>query len=176
MAQVYYPKKTSAKYLDGAVAGLLGGGITAIVATVADVLTPDQSWWTSLSIVGSIFTGATNFNTDSPDWTSWLIGLVLTLVAFALFGMGLVGYLPLFRRFSVHPILGGLLYGLLLWVFVDLIFLNPLTSGRLNMIVLLVADLIACAGMAWWLSWAHRGQPGRATAATDAVVDEDKTA
>jgi len=172
MAQVYYPKKTYEKYLNGAVAGLLGGAIVAVVATIADILIPDQSWWTSLSIVGSIFTGATNFNTASPDWTSWLIGLVSTLLAFVLFGMGLVGYLPLFRRFSVHPILGGLVYGLLLWVFVDLIFLNPLTGGKLNMIVLLVADLIAGAAMAWWLSWSTRAQPGSTTVASD----EDKIA
>jgi len=172
MAHVYYPKKTYEKYLNGALAGLFGGVVTAVVATVADILTPNQSWWTSLSIIGSIFTGATNFNTDSPDWMSWLIGLALTLVAFALFGMGLVGYLPLFRRFSVHPILGGLVYGLLLWVFVDLIFLNPLTGGKLNMIALLVADLIAGAAMAWWLARVTKGQPGSTTAASD----KDKTA
>jgi hypothetical protein len=169
MAQVYYPKKTSAKYLDGAVAGLLGGGVTAVVATVADALTPDRSWWTSLSVLGSIFTGASNFNTTSTDWASWLLGLALTLAAFALFGMGLVGYMPLFRRFNINPLLGGALYGLLLWVAVDLIFLNPLTSGRLNLIVLLVADLLAGAAMTWWLTWVNKPEPGSTTAPTDGV-------
>jgi uncharacterized membrane protein YagU involved in acid resistance len=171
MAQVYYPKKTSAKYLDGAVAGLLGGGVTAVVATVADALTPDRSWWTSLSILGSIFTGASNFNTDSPDWGSWIIGLLLTLVAFALFGLGLVGYIPLFRRFNINSLLGGALYGLLLWVAVDLIFLNPLTSGRLSMIALLVANLLAGAAMAWWLTWANKVQPGSSTVTVDEAHD-----
>jgi hypothetical protein len=156
--------------MDGAVAGLLGGAITAVVGTLGDVLTPDRSWWTSLSVIGSIFTGASNFNTASTDWGSWIIGLAITLVAFALFGMGLVSYLPLFRRFNLHPVLGGLLYGLLLWVFVDLIFLNPLTSGRLNMIVLLVADLLAGAVMAWWLAWVNKPKPG----STTAVVDEGR--
>lgn len=161
MAQVYYPKKTTEKYVDGAIAGLLGGGIAVVVATIADIITPNQSWWTSLSIIGSIFTGATNFNTATPDWGSWLIGLVSTLIVFVLLGMGLVAYLPLFRRFRVHPILGGLAYGLLVWVFLDLLFLNGLTSGKLNLVVLLITDLIAGAAMAWWLSWAHRGQPGK---------------
>src|SRR5437868_3776947 len=136
MAQIYYPKKTSTKYLEGAVAGILGGVAGALVMTVGDALIPERSWWTSLGVVGAIFTGASNFNTASPDWGSWIVGLVLTLAAYALFGMGLVGYLPLFRIFKLNPILGGILYGLLLWVLVDLIFLNPLTSGRLNMIVL----------------------------------------
>jgi len=153
MAQVYYPKKTSTRYIEGAGVGLAGGVVTAIVATLGDVIIPDRSWWTSLSVVGGIITGATNFNTGSTDWGSWILGLVLNLVAFALFGMGLVGYLPLFRAFKVNPLLGGLLYGLLLWIAVDLIFLNLLTSGRLNMIVLLVADLIAGAVMAWLLVW-----------------------
>jgi hypothetical protein len=153
MAQVYYPKKTSTRYIEGAGAGLAGGVVTAVIGTLGDVIIPDRSWWTSLSVVGGIFTGATNFNTGTTDWGSWILGLVLTLVAFALFGMGLVGYLPLFRNFKVNPLLGGLLYGLLLWVAVDLIFLNLLTSGRLNMIVLLVADLVAGAVMAWLLVW-----------------------
>jgi len=142
--------------MEGAVAGLLGGVVISFIGTVGDTLIPERSWWTSLSVVGAIFTGASNFNTASPDWASWVIGLILTLVAFVLFGMGLVGYLPLFRAFRVHPVLGGLLYGLLLWVLVDVIFLNPLTSGRLNLIVLLVADLLAGAAMARWLAWANK--------------------
>jgi len=160
MARVYHPKSTAAKYLDGAVAGLLGGVITAVIVTLGDIVIPDRSWWSSLSAVGGIFTGATNFNTASTDWSSWLIGLLLTLVAFVLFGMGLVGYLPLFRILKLDALIGGLIYGVLLWVVVDLIFLNPLTSGRINLIVLLVADLIAGAAMAWWLVRAVRPAPG----------------
>ncbi len=102
MAQVYYPKKTSTRYVEGVSAGLVGGVVTAIIGTLGDLIIPDRSWWTSLSVVGGIFTGATNFNTGTTNWGS---------------------------------------------------FLNLLTSRRLNMIVLLVADLIAGAAMAWLLVW-----------------------
>ena len=151
MAQIYYPKKTYVKYGEGALAGLLGGVVTAVVVTLGDVIIPDRSWWTSLSATGGIFTGATNFNTGATDWGSWLLGLVLTLVAFAIFGMGLVGYLPLFRAFNLNPLLAGAAYGLFLWIVIDLLFLNGLTSGRLNLIVLLVADVLAGAAMTWLL-------------------------
>jgi hypothetical protein len=156
MAQIYYPKSTSTKYLEGAVAGLAGGVVASIVVTLADALIPDRSWWTTLATVGGILTGATDFNTASPDWGSWLIGLALTLIAFALFGMGFVGYLPLIRNFNLNIFLAGVLYGLLLWIVIDLLILNLLTSGRLNLIILLVADLLAGMTMAWWIQWVNR--------------------
>jgi hypothetical protein len=153
MAQVYYPKSTSTKYLEGAVAGLAGGVVVAIVVTLADAIIPDRSWWTSLAALGGILTGATNFNTAGTDWGSWIIGLAITLIAFALFGMGFVGYLPLIRTYKFNIFLAGALYGLLLWIVIDVLILNLLTSGRLNLIVLLVADLLAGMAMAWWLQW-----------------------
>lgn len=152
MAQVYHPKKMSAKLLDGAVAGILGGLVATIVTVLADMLTPNRSWWTSISVIGSIFTGVKDFNTASPDMGSLLIGLILGLLIFAILGMGLPSYLPIFRRFNIHPVLGGALYGLLIWLFLDLLFLNGLTSGRLSMLWLLPADLLAGAAMGWWLS------------------------
>ena len=152
MAQVYYPKKTSTKMVEGATAGLIGGVVATIVTVLADALTPDRSWWTSISVVGSIFTGEKNFNTASPDMASLLIGLVLSLIAYALLGMGLPSYLPLFRRFNIHPALGGAIYGLLIWLAVDVLFLNGLTSGRLSLLWLLPADLLAGASMGWWLT------------------------
>ncbi|HKP52458.1 MAG TPA: hypothetical protein VJ183_07380 [Chloroflexia bacterium] len=151
MAQIYYPKKTSAKLLEGAVAGLIGGVVATVVMVLSDFLTPERSWWSSASVVGSIFTGVQNFNTASPDMASLLLGLVLTLLIFALLGMGLPSYMPIFRRFNLHPALGGALYGLLIWLFVDVLFLNALTSGRLSMLWLLPANLLAGATMGWWL-------------------------
>ncbi len=151
MAQVYHPKKTSAKLLDGAVAGLVGGLVATIVIVLSDVLTPNRSWWNSVSVVGSILTGGKDFNTASPDMASLLVGLILSLVIFAILGMGLPSYLPIFRRFKIHPVLGGALYGLLIWLFLDVLFLNGLTSGRLSMLWLLPADLLAGAAMGWWL-------------------------
>jgi uncharacterized membrane protein YagU involved in acid resistance len=162
MAQVYYPKKTSTKMLEGATAGLIGGVVATLVSVLSDVLTPDRSWWTSISVVGSIFTGEKNFNTASPDMASLLLGLVLSLAAYALIGLGLPSYLPIFRRFKIHLVLGGALYGLLIWLAVDVLFLNGLTSGRLSMLWLLPANLLAGAAMGWWLS--RSTSSGRPTA------------
>jgi len=152
MAQVYYPKKSSQKLLEGAVAGLLGGVAALLVAVLSDVLTPNQSWWSSISQVGGIFTGKRDFNTAAPDMGSLLLGLVISLVVWAFMGMGLPSYLPIFRRFNIHPALGGALYGLLIWLFLDVLFLNGLVGGRLSLLWLLVADLIGGAVMGWWLS------------------------
>jgi hypothetical protein len=160
MARVYYPKKTSTKLLEGATAGLLGGAAVFVVMVLADLLTPNRSWWTSAGVVGSLFTGVTNLNTRVPDMSPFLIGVLLTIAGFALFGIGLVYYMPLFRRFNINPILGGAIYGLILWVAIDLLILNPITGGRLNLVTLLVADLIAGAAMGWWLS---RPQDTRST-------------
>jgi len=88
MAQVYYPKKTSQKFLEGAIAGLLGGVAALLVAVLSDVLTPNQSWWTSISVVGGILTGVKDFNTASPDMGSLLLGLVLSLVVWAIMAFG----------------------------------------------------------------------------------------
>ena len=151
MAKVYHPKKTSAKLLDGAIAGLFGGVLALVVMVISDWLTPARSWWTSTSVIGSIFTGVRDFNTASPDMASLLIGLVLSLLIFALVGMGLPSYMPIFRKFKLHPALGGAIYGLLIWLFVDVLFLNGLTSGRLSMLWLLPANLLAGAAMGWWL-------------------------
>lgn len=137
--------------MEGAIAGLLGGAVLIAVMLVADALTSGRSWWTSTSLVGSLITGVKDFNTVSPDIGSLLIGILLTLVAFALFGMGFVGYVPLLRRFKINSLIAGAIYGLLLWLAVDVIFLNPLLGGRLDLIWLLVADILAGVVIAWWL-------------------------
>src|SRR5688500_5110729 len=151
MAKVYYPKSKASKYLDGAVAGLVGGAVFIFVLALTDFLTPERSWWFSNSVIGSIFTGVQDFNTASPDMPSLLLGILLSLAGFALFGLGLPSYMPLFRHFKIPPALGGALYGLLLWLLVDLLVLNGLTGGRLNIWWLLLANLAAGAAMGWWL-------------------------
>jgi hypothetical protein len=151
MAQVYYPKKTPTKMMEGAVAGLFGAVAYSLVLLIADLLIADRSWWTSPSVIGGIITGNDNFNTAAPDVGSLLLGLLLTFAAFTLIGVGLINYMLLFRRFKVHPVLGGALYGLFIWVAVHLLFLNALTGGKLNLIALLVADVLAGAVMGWWL-------------------------
>ena len=129
----------------------MGGAVAILVGALADFLTPNRSWWFSNSVIGSIITGVQDFNTASPHMTSLLLGIFLTLLGFTLFGLGLPSYMPLFRHFKIHPIIGGALYGLLLWLFVDVFFLNGLTGGRLNLWVLLLANLAGGAAMGWWL-------------------------
>ena len=154
MAQIYYPKKTSTKLAEGATAGLLGGLVAVVLMAIIDVLTPERSWWSTSSLYGSIFTGAREFNTASPDFASLIIGALLVLAVFALAGMGFVNYLVLFRRFKIPAWLGGALYGALLNVSF-LILMNawwPDVVKRQNNIALLIADAIGGAVIGWWMS------------------------
>jgi hypothetical protein len=153
MAQIYYPKKTSTKLAEGAVAGLLGGAVTLPVLAVADAAIPERSWWSSISLFGAIFTGVRDFNTSSPDIASLIIGVVLVLALFALAGMGFVNYLVLFRRFKVPAWLGGVLYGVLLGGSI-LILLNAWWSDilrQLNVLVILAIFAIGGAVIGTWL-------------------------
>jgi hypothetical protein len=154
MAQIYYPKKTSTKLAEGAIAGLLGGAATLPIMAIADVFTPQRSWWSSVSLFGAIFTGLRQFNTASPDLASLVIGVLLVLVVFALSGMGFVNYIPLFRRFKIPAWLGGVLYGVLIGGSF-LIFLNAWWSDivrQQNTIAILIASAVGGAVIAWWLS------------------------
>ena len=153
MAQIYYPKKTSTKLAEGAVAGLLGGAASLPVMAVADVLTPQRSWWSTISLFGGIFTGSRDFNTASPDLAALAIGVLLVLAVFALGGLGFVNYLVLFRRFKVPAWLGGALYGVLLGGSF-LILLNAWWSDivrQQNVLAILIASAIGGAVIGWWL-------------------------
>jgi hypothetical protein len=171
MAKVYYPKSKASKYIDGAIAGLVGGAVAIFVGALADFLTPNRSWWFSNSVIGSIFTGVQDFNTASPDMPSLLLGVTLSLLAFVLFGLGLPSYMPLFKHFKIHPALGGALYGLLLWLLVDVLVLNGITGGRLNLIVLLLANLAGGAAMGWWLQRAST-RPARVPQTSNTGITE----
>jgi hypothetical protein len=152
MAKVYYPKTATAKLMDGVQAGLAGGVVFLLVMLLTDVLTPARSWWNAISTIGSIITGVQNFNTASPDFGSLLLGMLLTLVAFALFGMGLPSYMRLFRMLNIPPAVGGALYGLLLWLLVHLLVINGLTGGRINLWWALLGYLAAGAAMGQYLN------------------------
>jgi hypothetical protein len=154
MAQIYYPKKTSTKLAEGAIAGLLGGAVTLPILAIADAVTPERSWWSSISLFGAIFTGVRDFNTSSPDMASLIIGVVLVLALFALAGMGFVNYLVLFRRFKVPAWLGGVLYGVLLGGSI-LILLNawwPDVVRQLNTLAILTIFAIGGAVIGLWLA------------------------
>jgi hypothetical protein len=154
MAQIYYPKKTSTKLAEGAFAGLLGGAVTLPVLALADVITPDRSWWSTVSLYGAAFTGLRNFNTPSPDIASLVLGVLVILAFFVLAGMGFVNYIPLFRRLRVPAWLGGALYGVFLGGSI-LILLNAWWSDivrQQNVIAILVIFALGGVVIALWLS------------------------
>ena len=154
MAQIYYPKKTSTKLAEGAAAGLLGGLVTLPILALADALTPERSWWSTVSLFGGIFTGVRNFNTSTPDMASLVIGVLLVLAVFALAGMGFVNYLVLFRRFKVPAWLGGALYGVLIGGSF-MILLNawwPDIVRQQSVLAILIASAIGGAVTGWWLN------------------------
>ena len=155
MAKVYHRKNTSDKILEGLIAGLLGGVVVALLMLLVDLLTPDRSWWSTPSVIGSLFTGVTNFNTASPDMGSLLIGLIIHFIVFGLIGVGFTFYRPIFRRFNLNMVLAGAIFGAVMWLLVFLLFFNALWPGflaRQNSIALFVATVIGGATMGWWLS------------------------
>ena len=82
------------------------------------------------------------------------LGLLLHLLVFALLGVGLVQYMPLFRRFKIDRILGGAIYGVLVFLTVYwylLSFLNSNVAANMNLIALFVASVLGGAVMGWWL-------------------------
>jgi hypothetical protein len=154
MARIYQPKPTSTKLLEGAIAGLIGGLAFAVVMLVADFLTPQRPWWSTFWLLGSIFTGTPVAEINRLNIVNSVLGLVLHLVVFALLGVGLVQYVPLFRRFKIDRILGGAIYGVLVFLTVYwylLSFVNPTVSGNMNLIALFVASVLGGAVMGWWL-------------------------
>jgi hypothetical protein len=151
MAQIYHPKSKVSKLMDSAIGGLVFGAVMGAIVLLSDFLTPERSWWSTLSIVGQLVTGPQETNTSSPDMASLIVGLLINLALALLIGIGFGYYMPLFRRFKFSPIIGGALYGLLIWVAVDLLFLAPASGGRVNLIWLLVADLLGGAAMGWWM-------------------------
>jgi hypothetical protein len=154
MAQIYYPKKTSTKLAEGAIAGLIGGAATLTVLALFDVFTPERSWWTTISLFGSTFTGVRNFNTASPDLASLVLGVLLVLAVLTLAGVGFINYLVLFRRFKIPAWLGGATYGVLIGGSF-MILLNawwPDIVRQQNVLAVLIASAIGGAVVALWLS------------------------
>jgi ABC-type glucose/galactose transport system permease subunit len=159
MAKVYHPKSTTTKLMEGAIGGLVFGAVMGLIVLLSDLLTPDRSWWSTISIVGQLVTGQQETNTSAPDMASLIIGLLINLVLVVLIGIGFGYYMPLFRRFNVHPIIGGVIYGLVIWIVLDLLFLAPATGNRVNLIWLLVADLLGGAALGWWFSRPSKPAP-----------------
>jgi hypothetical protein len=158
MAQVYHPKKTSTKLLEGAVAGLLGGAVVALLMMVWDGLLYGD-WLLTPTSLGWLATGTPQVST-----ASFLIGLLIHFLLFALIGLGFVQYLPLFRRFNINPILGGAIYGAIIGLLIFFVFLNAIKPDIIRAIdnkALIVASAIGGAVIGWWLS---RPAPATTTA------------
>lgn len=165
MARIYQPKPTSTKLLEGAVAGLLGGLAFVVVMTVADFVTPQRPWWSTFWLLGTILTGTPVSDINHFNIVAWILGLLLHLVVFALLGVGLVQYVPLFRRFKIDRILGGAIYGVLVFLTVYwylLSFVSSTVSANMNLIALFIASVLGGAMMGWWLK-RSAAQPGAAT-------------
>ncbi len=149
MAQVYHPKKMSTKLLEGAVAGLLGGAVVALLMMIWDGLVYGN-WFLTSNALGWLATG-----TPNQSMTSTLIGLLIHFLLFALIGLGFVQYLPLFRRFKINPILGGAIYGAIIGLLIFFVFLNAIKPDIIKTIdnkALLVASAIGGSVIGWWLS------------------------
>ncbi|MBF6613903.1 MAG: hypothetical protein IVW55_12315 [Chloroflexi bacterium] len=166
MAQVYQPKKTSTKLIEGAVAGLIGGIVTILVMAIADfIITPPPPstpspytinsgiWWLTPSAIGSLVTGQSQSNQDLLD-SSYFVGLLLILAAFVILGIGFGQYRPLFRIFKINPVLGGAIYGAFVWLAVFFLFLRSISpaTGRINSVAFLVAMILGGAALGWWAS------------------------
>jgi hypothetical protein len=154
MARVYQAKPISTKLLEGATAGLLGGVAFVIVMMVADFLTPQRPWWSTFWLIGSIVTGTPLADINTFNIVTLIVGLVIHLLIFALLGVGLVQYVPLFRRFKIDRIVGGAIYGVVIFLTVYwylLSFVSPSVAGNMNLITLFVASVLGGAVMGWWL-------------------------
>lgn len=154
MAQIYHAKPTSTKLLEGAIAGLIGGLAFALVMLIADFLTPQRPWWSTFWLIGSILTGTPVAEINRFNVVNIGLGLLVHLLVFALLGVGLVQYVPLFRRFKIDRILGGAIYGVVVflsvyWYLVSFFF--PGVSANLNLIALFIACVVGGAVMGWWL-------------------------
>ncbi len=164
MARIYQPKPTSTKLFEGASAGLLGGLAFALVMLIADFLTPQRPWWSTFWLIGSIITGTPMPEINRFNIVTLGVGLVLHVLVFTLLGVGLVKYVPLFRRFKIDRILGGAIYGVLVFLTVYwylLSFVSPTAAANMNLIALFVASVLGGAVMGWWLKRA--AQPKTAT-------------
>ena len=150
MAQVYHPKKTSTKLLEGLVAGLLGGAVVALLMMVWDGFVYGN-WFLTPNALGWLTTATP----DPQNMTLTLLGLLIHFLLFALIGLGFVQALPLFRRFNVNPILAGAIYAAimgLLILFVYLNFVKPDIVKTIDNKALLVTSAIGGAVIGWWLS------------------------
>lgn len=153
MARSYEQKKTSTKFTEGFGAGLVGGVAFIIVLMIADVIMRAGDILYSVSLFGSLLTGAT-VSPGNSGGGSFVAGALLLLVLFGLLGIGIEFYLPIIYRLGLHKALFGAIYGILIWLmvfFFALGVINQNVASQANIWVLLVASVVAGAATGWAL-------------------------
>ena len=153
MARSYEQKKASTKFAEGFTAGLVGGIAFIIVLMIADVLTRAGDIFHTVSLFGSLFTGAT-ITSSTGAGTSFLVGALLLLILFGLLGIGLEFYLPIIYRLGLHKAIFGAIYGILIWLmvfFFALGVINQNVASQANIWILLVCSVVAGAVTGWAL-------------------------
>ena len=153
MARSYEQKKASTKFVEGFTAGLVGGIAFIIVLMIADVLTRAGDIFHTVSLFGSLFTGAA-ITSSTGAGTSFLVGALLLLILFGLLGIGLEFYLPIIYRLGLHKAIFGAIYGILIWLmvfFFALGVINQNVASQTNIWILLVCSVVAGAATGWAL-------------------------
>lgn len=147
---------------EGAVAGLMAGALVAVLMVLVDLLTPQRPWWSTPSLFGALLSGTPEGNAKDLNVAALVLGLVIHFILWALAGAGFVQYRPIFRRFKIDLILGGAIYGLIVYLLFYLYFFWSLKSGitaNLNNIALAIASVLGGAVMGWWLKRANSPRP-----------------
>ena len=153
MARSYEQKKTSTKFVEGFAAGLVGGLAFIVVLMIVDVLMRAGDIFYTVSLFGSLFTGAT-ISSSTGAGASFLVGALLLLILFGLLGIGLEFYLPIIYRLGLHKAIFGAIYGILIWLmvfFFGLGVINQNVASQANIWVLLVCSVVAGAATGWAL-------------------------
>lgn len=168
MAQVYHPKSTATKFLEGFVAGLLAGLLVALIMLVVDLLTPNRPWWSTVGLVGSLLSGTPEANIKNFDIVTYIIGAIIHFLIFGLMGLGFVQYVPLFKRFKIDLLLGGAIYGAIIYGAIFLYAFNVFKPGipaNMNNIALFIACVLGGVLMGYWLKRAANVKSSAAPAA-----------
>lgn len=152
MAKAYQPKSTSSKLVEGLMAGLAGGLVAIVISMLLDAILRGGNLFYTVSRLGAVLTGD---QSPAPTGsvglgTPFLMGALLLLVLFTMFGIGFISYLPIVYRLNIPKALFGAIYGLFIWLLVFLLmlgFVNRPVADSINIWYLLVSCVLAGAAI-----------------------------